>query len=78
MKTRDRRLKKKKRKKIVKRKRSRGTGRTKKKKVAWEGKKYILHLFACKLRVIKAPKKDVHVLGRGGAGQCKVAGQCNQ
>lgn len=24
-----------------------------------------MHLFACKLRVIKAPKKDVHVLGKG-------------
>lgn len=30
-----------------------------------KGKKKLLHLFACKLRVIKAPKKDVHVLGRG-------------
>lgn len=50
-----------------------GTGRTKRLKSLKGGKK-LLHLFACKLRVIKAPKKDVHVLGKGE----EEEGQCNQ
>lgn len=37
-----------------------------KKEKAWRGEKRLLHLFACKLRIIKAPKENVHVLGGGG------------